>query len=286
MSEQQARGQYITAVVLYGTIGLALHFIQAPSELVALCRGVIGTAVILLLFKSKGRSPDRQALRKNAGLLLLSGACLGLNWIFLFAAYRVTTVAIASLCNYMAPIVVVLIAPLVLKDRLNGKKLLCVAAAFVGIVLVSGLPENGLSGINRKGLLLGLLAAACFVGIVLCNKKIVGMDGLEKAAAQLFVSAVTVLPYVILANGGIPFPRDARSLLLIALLGVVHTGIAYIFYFNGMGKLPVQSLAVLGYLEPVISVLTSALILKEPMTPLGGLGAAMIVIAAAASELL
>jgi drug/metabolite transporter (DMT)-like permease len=168
------RGKYITAVALYGTIGMLLRFVPLPSEVVAMCRGAIGSVFILLYLKIRGRRPDAAAIRKNLRWLAASGVLLGLNWIFLFAAYIKTTVAVASLCNYMAPLIVVLAAPAVLHERLDRRKLPCVAAALVGIVLVSGVLGGGVGDLG--GVALGLAAALCFVGIVLCNRRLRGIS--------------------------------------------------------------------------------------------------------------
>jgi RarD protein len=261
-----------------------LRFTGLPSEIVALCRGVIGSVFILLWQTARHRPPDIAAIRRNLGWLLLSGVCLGLNWIFLFAAYTTTTVAVASLCNYMAPLIVILVAPLVLRERLNRRKLPCVAAALAGIVLVSGVTDGGVG--NPAGIALGLTAAACFVAIVLCNRRLRDIRAMDRALVQLAVSALTILPYVLVHNReGIPAP-DLRSLLLVGMLGVLHTGVAYCLYFSGMASLPVQTVAVLGYLEPVVSVLCSALFLREPLSPAGWIGAVLIVGAAVVSEVL
>ena len=278
------RLKYVTAVVLYGTIGMFLRFVNLPSEAVAMARGLIGSLCILAWGRVRRDPPRWDAVRRNLPLLLLSGVMLGLNWIFLFAAYTATTVAVASLCNYMAPLIVILAAPLVLRERLNRRKLPCVAAALAGIVLVSGVTEGGAG--NPAGVALGLAAAACFVAIVLCNRRLRDIRAMDRALVQLAVSAVTILPYVILHNrGGFPAP-DLRSVLLVLMLGVVHTGAAYCLYFSGMASLPVQTVAVLGYLEPVVSVLCSAVFLREPMTPGGWIGAVLIVGAAVVSEVL
>lgn len=279
------KARYMTAVCLYGTIGLLLHFISLPSEVVVLCRGVIGTATILLVFLLRKKRFNGQNLREHLPILLLSGAALGLNWIFLFAAYRATTVAVASLCNYMAPIIVVALSPFVFHERLTGRKLGCILAALIGIVLVSGVLNSDAEALNLRGVGLGLTAAMCFVVIVLCNKKCTGVDPLEKTVAQLAVSALVVLPYVLWQQRGQTLTPDARSVALTLVLGVVHTGVAYILYFGSMARLPVQSVALLGYLEPVVSVLTSALVLHEPLTASGIVGAVLILGAAAVSEL-
>ena len=282
MRDAAERAKYIAAVILYGTIGMCLRWVQAPSELAALCRGVIGAVFILLYQRLRGRHPDRGAIRKRLPLLILSGVSLGLNWIFLFAAYMKTTVAVASLCNYLAPVIVILIAPAVLREKLDLRKIPLVLLALAGILLVSGVLENG--GGETAGVLLGLTAALFFVLVVICNRKLGEIPALDRSMIQLAISAATILPYVLLRNGIAMSGIDLRSWGIILLLGVVHTGLAYCFYFSGMSSLPVQSVAILGYLEPVVSVLCSVLFLHESMTPAGWIGAALVLVSAAVSE--
>lgn len=278
------RARYIAAVVLFGTIGSLLRLVSLPSELVAMCRGLIGSVFILLYLARRRQKPDWRAIRKNARWLLLSGVLLGVNWIFLFAAYMETTVAIASLCNYIAPILVIVAAPLLLREKLNPKKLPCVFAALAGIVLVSGV-GRGERG-SPLGVALALGAAVCFASIVLCNRKLRDISALDRSFVQLALSAVTIFPYVLFRNWGAALQFDTQSVLIVLLLGVVHTGVAYCFYFSGMGSLPVQTVAVLGYLEPVVSVMCSALFLREPLSGAGWLGAVLILAAAGISELI
>lgn len=279
---RKERLKYILAVVLYGTIGMFVRFVSLPSEEVALCRGLFGSLFILLYMKLTGRRMDMAAVRKNSFWLSMSGISLGLNWIFLFAAYVTTTVAIASLCNYMAPLIVILIAPVVLNEKLNVKKLPWVGLALIGIILVSGVIGSG--PVNPRGLLMGMLAALGFTGVVICNRKIRDISAYDKSVIQLAISALTILPYVIVVNHGLVMPADLRSVLIVLMLGIVHTGFAYCLYFSGMGTLPVQTVAILGYLEPVVSVFCSAFFLQEPMSISGWIGAAMIIIAALMSE--
>ena len=276
------RIKYIIAAVIYGTVGTFLRYVSLPSEIVAMCRGILGSAFILLYLAARHQKPDREAIRKNLKWLIIGGVSLGLNWIFLFAAYIETTVAIASLCNYMAPVIVILIAPVVLKERLDKRKMFCVAAAFAGIILVSGF-WNGSVG-NASGIFLGLAAALFFVVIVICNRKLRDIDALDKSVIQLAISALTILPYVLIKNIGSPLTLDPRSVLIILVLGIVHTGIAYCLYFSGMASLPVQTVAILGYLEPVVSVLCSAFFLREHMGIFGWIGAVLIIGAALVSE--
>lgn len=278
------RLKFITSTVLFGTIGLFVRFVDMPSEAVALYRGMIGALFIFLFLTATRRPPDMKAVRNNLPWLLISGICLGLNWIFLFAAYVNTTVALASLCDYMAPILVVVFTPLVLKEKLDLRKIPCIIAAFAGIVLASGVIGGGLVG--PVGIASGLAGAVAFAILVFCNRKLHDISGFDRTLVQLAVSALTILPYVLVKNGGLPMPKDLLSGTIILMLGVLHTGIAYCLYFRGVEKLPVQSAAILGYIEPVVSILCSAVFLHEKLGWYGWLGAAMIIASTVISEMI
>lgn len=282
MKPAAERMKYIIAVILYGTVGMFLRHVQAPSELVAFFRGVIGALFIFLYQRFRGQRPDREAIRKALPMLILSGVSLGLNWIFLFAAYMQTSVAVASLCNYLAPAVVILIAPAVLRERLDLRKIPFVLLALAGIVLVSGVLEHG--GGNPAGVLLGLAAAFFFVVLVICNRKLGAVPALDRSMLQLAICAATILPYMLIRHPGAVLEPDLPSWGIILMLGVLHTGIAYIFYFRGMNSLPVQTFAILGYLEPVVSVLCSVLFLREPLSFPGWIGAVLVLASTAISE--
>ena len=280
----KARLRFIAAMVLYGTIGPMTRFIDIPSEVVVLLRGVVGTLFVLLFMRIRGIEANRDVIRSNLALLLISGATLGLNWVFLFAAYSHTTVAIASLCNYMAPIVIIALSPFLFGEKLGPKRLACVVAAVVGILLVSDLPSIVSGEVNLTGIMLGFASAACFVIIVICNKLMAGVSGYDRVLMQLGASAIIVLPYVLLVHHGIPLEADLRSWVLAGVLCLVQTGFAYVLYFSAMGDLPAQEVALMSYIEPALSVLGSALILHEPLGIAGTIGAVMIIAAAAVGE--
>lgn len=276
--------KYILAVIIYGTIGYILHFINLPSEIVVLARGTIGSIFIYLYLRLSGKNLDLVSIKKHLKYLVLSGIALGLNWVFLFASYRVSTVALGSLCNYMAPIILIIISPIFFNEKLTIKKSFCAVFAFIGIILVSGILEENVV-VNVEGIVLGLLAALCFVFIIVFNRQLKEVPVYDKVVIQLAVSALTVLPYVIFNNINADIVFDTRSVLLTILLGVVHTGFAYCLYFGSIDHIPVQSVAILGYIEPVCGILTSAFLLNEPISPLGILGAVFIIISACTSEI-
>lgn len=268
----------IGAMVIFGTIGLIRRHIDLPSSFIALARAVIGGAFLLALLAAQHRKPDFAGIRKNALPLVLSGAFLGFNWVFLFESYRYTTVATATLCYYMAPVLVILASPL-LKEKLNTRKLLCVGAAIVGIVLVSGVAEGGL-GKNPEGILFGLAAAVFYAFVMLLNKKIRLESAYDKTIVQLLVAAAVLVPYVMLTEGMGSLTFSPIPTVLLITAGIVHTGIAYALYFGSMGRLPAQTVALYSYIDPVLAIVLSAVLLSEPMTALTAAGAVLVLGAA------
>lgn len=284
MNQGSDRIKYVISVVLFGTIGTFLKFADVPSEVVVFWRGALGSLFVFSYLKLHHMRIDKAAVKINLKWLVLSGITLGINWIVLFEAYERISVAVAALCNYTAPVIFIAIAPLVLGEKLNLKKLPCIAVAFIGIILVIGIGGQKIDSIS--GILYGFAACACFVFILVCNRKLHDIEPLDKTLVQLVLSAVTVLPYVLARNHTVFIAPNMRSLLIVLLLGLVHTGVGYVFYFGGMGSLSVQSVAILGYVEPVVAVFCSTLILHEPLSLSGRIGAVMVIAAAVVSELI
>ncbi len=274
--------RYLCALFLYGTIGFFLHFIEYSSDFIVLCRGFFGSLFIGAVLYLKKERIDTEAIRKNLFLMILSGASLGFNWVFLFMGYRYG-MAISSLCNYMAPIIVVVITAVFYKEQINWKQVLCIITAFIGMLLLIGIFGNN-EGIDIRCVVYGSLAALGFVILVLCNRKLKGIKPLEKTLVQLFVSMIVVLPYVMI-NDSFPKHFDLLSVILVLVLGFVHTGLAYICYFSSIDVLPAQTIAVLGYLEPVLNVLIGALVFSEQIGLSGIIGAILILAASLGNEI-
>lgn len=268
----------LLSMVIFGTIGLLRRHIPCSSGFLALVRAVIGAVFLLLVLLIKKQKPDAAAIRNNSLFLLLSGAALGFNWIFLFEAYNHTSVATATLCYYLAPILVILLSPLVLNEKLTGRKLLCALTALVGMVLVSGVADSGLGGI--RGICCGLAAAVLYAAVMVLNQKMDHIGAYDKTIAQLFLAALVLAPYVLMTREQGAVTVSVRIILLLLTAGIFHTGVAYWLYFGAMGALKAQTVALYSYLDPIIAILLSLAVLKEPMTPTAALGAVMILGAA------
>ena len=284
-NQKSSRLSLIFAMIIFGTIGLLRKYIDLPSSIIALARAVIGTGFLLALLLKKKQRPDLGAIRKNLPALLLSGAVLGFNWILLFEAYLYTTVAAATLCYYMAPMLVILASAVLFREKLTWKRLLCVLVALAGIVLVSGILDTGFGGTAElKGIALGLGAAALYAAVVLLNKKISGISSLDRTILQLAVAATVLLPYTLLTEDWSQLQPDSTGLLMLLVAGIVHTGLAYALYFGSIRALPTQTVALYSYLDPILAVLLSALFLREPISPAGIVGAVLVLGAAVFSE--
>ena len=275
----------VSAMLIYGTIGIFRRYIPLSSGILAFTRGIIGAGFLLLFLAVRKRPFDRASVGNRWGILLLSGALIGFNWIFLFEAYNYTTVATATLCYYMQPVIVVLCSPILFRESLPLPKLLCVGAALVGMVFVSGAADTGLPAAGEaRGIGCGLAAAVLYAVVVLLNKKIQGVGTYERTILQLAAAAVVLIPYLALTEDLSALTLTPFSLGMVLFVGVVHTGIAYALYLGSMDGLRAQTIALFSYVDPVTAILLSALILHERMTFFGVLGAVLVLGSTVVSE--
>lgn len=281
--ENKSKLMLVASMLIFGTIGIFRKYIPLPSGMIAMVRGIVGTMFLMLVMMAGKKKPDFMAIKKNLLLLCLSGALIGFNWILLFEAYQHTSVAVATLCYYMAPVLVILVSPIVLKERLTRRKMLCAAAAFVGMVLVSDVLSSGFSGM--RGILLGVGAAALYASVIMLNKKLGEIGAYDKTLVQLAAAAIVLLPYVLIAENPAEMELSALTVVMLLVVGVVHTGAAYAMYFGSMGGLKAQTVALFSYIDPAAAVVLSAVILGEKIDAAGIIGAVLVLGAAVVSDL-
>lgn len=275
----------IFSMCVFGTIGIVRRYIDMPSSVIALCRAVIGTLFLLMVVFLRKTKIDFAAIRKNLHWLALSGVFLGANWILLFEAYNYTTVTTATLCYYMAPTIVVLASHFLFQERLNLRKGICVLVALLGMVLVSGVLRSGIPSIGElKGVLFGLGAAVFYACVVLLNKRISLSSPFDRTIFQLGLAAVILLPYTFLTEDLCALTFSSRAAALLIAAGVVHTGISYALYFGSIKELKAQTVALFSYIDPILAIILSALVLREPIGVSEIIGAVLILGAAYISE--
>ncbi|MBR5267786.1 MAG: DMT family transporter [Lachnospiraceae bacterium] len=271
-----ALGRIIASMSIFGTVGIFIKNIPFPSAVIALGRGIIGSIFLLLTAVVSKKALDIPAIKKNLKLLILSGVAIGVNWILLFESYKYIPVSTATLCYYLSPVFVTLASPIVLKEKLTGTKLACVGAALFGMALISGVFQGGAEGGQFTGILLACGAAVLYATVVLLNKFIKDIPANDCTVMQLGTIAVVLLPYVLLTENVGAIVWEPTHVAMLVFVGILHTGIAYKLYFGAVPYVEGQTIALVSYVDPVITIILSAIILGEPLTVYSIAGAVLI----------
>ncbi len=265
--------KYIFALLLFGSNGIVASRIPMSSYEIVLLRTLLGSFLLLaLLALGKGKFTFYKH-KKQFFYLAVSGVAMGTSWMLLYEAYARVGVGISSLLYYCGPVIVMALSPLLFQEKLDVFKAGGFLAVLCGVFLVNGNAWSG--GGDAFGIACGALSAVMYAFMVIFNKKAAAITGLENATLQLTVSFLTVAVFTGVKQG---FTMDipAGSVLPLLILGFLNTGIGCYFYFSSIGSLPVQSVAICGYLEPLSAVVLSVLILRETMLPVQVVGAALI----------
>ena len=273
---KRARFSIILSMVSFGTLAPFVRNIAVSSGELALYRALLAALLIgTFLLVTEQKIPFR-SLGKELLLLLFSGIAMGFNWILLFEAYKYTTVAISTLSYYFAPVIVTLVCPFLFKEKMTGKQILCFVMSTLGLALVVGITDLGKGGNDAIGVAFGLGAAVLYATVILLNKFITGVSGIHRTFLQFLAAIAVLIPYVRFTGGFHLTSLDAAGWICLLIVGLVHTGITYCLYFTSLKELSGQEAAILSYVDPLVAVLVSVLLLHEPMTLPQLLGGALI----------
>ncbi len=280
--KNKATFKYIAALLLFGSNGIVASHISLSSYEIVFTRTLIGALFLVLIFISSKQKVRFWRNRPHFLCLVISGAAMGASWVFLFEAYAQIGVSIATLAYYCGPVIVMILSPIIFKEKITTAKLLGFLAVMLGMFCVNG--QALLQGRVSWGLVFGILSAFTYAFMVIFNKKAASITGLENPLWQLITSFITVAVFLGFKQG-FSVHIAPGSLIPILLLGIVNTGIGCSCYFSSIGDLPVQSVAILGYLEPLSALFFSAAILGESLGFLQLVGAVLILGGAAFGEL-
>lgn len=271
-----ARAMLIASMAIFGTLGLFVRNISVSSGELALYRAMMAAGMIGLFLLITRQSIPFGKIKKALPLLLLSGCAMGFNWILLFEAYKYTTVSVATLSYYFAPVIVTVACPLLFREKTGAKQWICFGMSTLGIVLITGLGDLSGGSNHLVGIGFGLGAACLYATVVLLNKFIKDVEGLHRTLLQFLAAIVVLVPYVAFTSGVTLGTMDATGWVCLLIVGLIHTGIAYCLYFTSLKELPGQKAAILSYIDPLVAVLISVLLLGESMSPVQLLGGALI----------
>ena len=270
-----SRLMLIASMVIFGTLGPFVRNISVSSGELALYRAAMATVLIAVFMLITNPQIPFARIKKEVPLLLISGAAMGINWILLFEAYKRTTVSVATLSYYFAPVIVTLICPLLFKEKLTFKQIVCFVMSTIGLVMITGIGDLG-KGSHFTGILFGLGAAVFYATVILLNKFIKNVEGIHRTFLQFIAAVIVLIPYVMLTSGVTLGTLDGIGWINLLIVGVVHTGVTYCMYFSSLKELPGQKAAILSYIDPLVAVLVSVTVLSESMTPWQVVGGALI----------
>lgn len=264
----RARLAMIVSASVFGTLGPFVRRIEVASAELALYRAVLAAVFLLLFFLVRRKRLRLREIRKSLWLLLLSGAAMGFNSMLLFESYKYTSISLATLSYYLAPVIVTALCPLLFHEKMTRTQVLCFLMSTLGVALIIG--SGGLQGggSDLHGICFGVSAAVFYAAVILLNKYITGVTGLERTFVQLLAAVVVLAPYVGLTSGFHPEVLSATGWVNLLIVGFVHTGVTYCIYFSAIRTLPGQESSLLSYLDPIVSVLISVLLLGEPLAPI------------------
>ncbi len=271
-----ARTMLIISMSIFGTIGLFVRNIPLPSGEIALYRAVLAATLIgLFLLATKQKIPFSK-IKKEIPLLVLSGVAMGFNWILLFEAYNYTTVSVATLSYYFAPVIVTVACPILFKEKMGAKQWICFLMSTIGIVLITGIGDLSQGSSHLKGIAFGLGAASLYATVILVNKFIKNVEGIHRTFLQFLAAIMVLIPYVLLTDGVNLKSLNGKGWAFLLVIGLVHTGITYCLYFSSLKELPGQKAAILSYIDPLVAVLISVVVLHEKMTVMQIIGGLLI----------
>ncbi|MBS5492555.1 MAG: EamA family transporter [Sutterella wadsworthensis] len=269
------RFMMILSMAIFGTLGLFVRNINVASGELALYRAVMAALFLTTVFLITKRRIEWTKIRKEVPILIASGVAVGINWILLFEAYKYTTISLATLSYYFAPVLVTAICPFLFKEKLTPKQIICFVMSTLGIVLITGI--GGADGQNNLvGIMFGLGAAVFYASVILLNKFIKNVGGMDRTLLQFIAAILVLLPYVASTSGFSLGGLDTLGWSCLLVVGLVHTGITYTMYFSSLKDLPGQKVAILSYIDPLVAIAISVLVLGEAMTVTQMIGGALI----------
>ena len=255
----------IVSMIVFGTIGLFVKYIPLSSGEIALYRAILAIILLGIFLLITKQKIDIKTIKKDLLLLLISGIAMGINWILLFEAYNYTSVSVATLSYYFAPVLVMVVSPILFKEKLSIFQIICFVGSTIGLVLLTGISDLNGNNDHFKGIILGVLAAIFYATVIVINKFIKGVSGVNRTFLQFVSSIIVLLPYVLLTSGINVLKLEGVSWIYLLIIGIIHTGICYCMYFSSVKELRGQEVAILSYIDPLVAVIVSLVFLSESM---------------------
>lgn len=271
------RSKITASMLIWGSVGIFARFSTLDGLSLAFLRVLMGSGIFLLFSIRDGGWLGRafSSVRPRIGQVFLLGMALALNWVFFFSAVIYTTIAKATLIYYLAPILVVLLAGLLLGERITRGRLFYVGMAFLGALMIALQERPSLSSSDFLGVVFALAGAFFYALVTLLGRHLRDVESDALTFFQLLFATIVLFP-LILWRG---LPLTPKALAVSFLIALLHTFLALLIYMDGLKEVEAGEAALLSYLDPLSAVLYAFLVFGEVPTGMTLAGGAFILLA-------
>ncbi|MEK3976989.1 DMT family transporter [Psychrobacillus sp. FSL K6-1267] len=262
------------SMAIFGSIGFFTGKTGIPAIELVFVRCICATLFLGALWVITGQHKTEIWEKKEIVQILLCGIFLVLNWVFLFKAFEVTSITIAITIYNLAPIFVLLLGTLFLKERMTWNSLIAVLICFLGSMLIVGINTvQSISDFLGSGFVWALLSAFCYAMTMLLGKGVNQLSAYAMTFVQTSIGILILLPFL---NFTLFQGLTTTNWLYIIGTGLIHTGFVYYLFFDSLRKLTTGVISALVFIDPVVAILLDTLILDFRPTLLQSLGILLI----------
>ena len=266
-----------TLAASWGLIAVIVRKVDLDAQVLVFYRLAFAALTLGVVALALRRLPLLR-LDRHRGRVALIGVTLAAHWFLYFATIKLSSVAVAVLMAYLAPLAIALLAPLVLPEQRSRVAVVALVPAAAGVALVALGGEEG-GAVRPLALATGLLTAATYAALVLMTKRIAAeVPVLALSFWNYAVAAVAISPLLLSAERIVPTASELPSVLA---LGVVFTALSGYLYISFLRHVTAQAIGVLAYIEPVSAALMAWAFLDEALTWQVLAGGALVIAAGA-----
>ncbi|WP_144510771.1 DMT family transporter [Bacillus sp. FJAT-22090] len=262
------------SMAIFGSIGFFTGKTGIPAEELVFVRCICATIFLGLCWLISGQHKVEIWRKKEVIQTLVCGIFLVLNWVFLFKAFEEMSITIAISIYNLAPIFVLILGSLFLKERMNLTSLLAIIICFLGSIFIIGIQNfTTLTDFLGSGFIWALLSALCYAMTMLLGKGINGLSAYAMTFVQTTVGIFMLFPFMDFA---VFHGLSGENWLYILGTGLIHTGFVYFLFFDSLRKLSTVVISALVFVDPVVAILLDTIILNFRPSTLQTIGIILI----------
>lgn len=258
------------SMAIFGSIGFFTVKTGIPAVELVFVRCICATLFLGLCWFITGQHKVEVWKKREVIQTLICGIFLVLNWVFLFKAFEEMSITIAISIYNLAPIFVLILGNLFLKEKMTLTSLLAIIVCFLGSIFIIGLQNfTSLTDFMSSGFVWALLSALCYALTMLLGKGINGLSAYAMTFVQTAIGILILFPFM---NFDVFHGLNSSNWLYILGTGLIHTGFVYYLFFDSLRKLSTVVISALVFVDPVVAILLDTIILDFRPSFLQSLG--------------